>query len=88
MALEGDGGNVRAMPRFVRDDSGDEAQRRPIYHQLVSEDLGAPAGVVLVDESGVPKKGQDAVGVARQSCGTFGQGEHGHVGVFAAYASP
>jgi len=42
----------------------------------------------MVDESGVPNKGQDAVGVARQSGGTVGTVEHGQVGVLAASASP
>jgi SRSO17 transposase len=79
---------VRAMQRFVSDDSWDEAQMRHIYHQLVYEDMGAPAGVVIVDESGFQKKGKDSVGVARQYCGTLGKVENCQVGVFAAYASP
>jgi SRSO17 transposase len=88
MALEVDGGNVRAMQRFVRDALGDEAQMRHLDQQLVCEDMGAPDGVVMVDESGVPKKGKDSVGVARQYGGTLGTVENCQVGVFAAYASP
>jgi SRSO17 transposase len=88
MALEVDGGNVRAMQRFVSDAIWDEAQMRHIYHQLVCENMGAPDGVVIVDESGFPKKGKDSVGVARQYCGTLGKVENCQVGVFAAYASP
>ncbi len=88
MALAVNGGNVRAMQRFVSDAIWDEAQMRHIYHQLVYEDMGAPAGVVIVDESGFPKKGKDSVGVARQYCGTLGKVENCQVGVFAAYASP
>ena len=88
MALAVNGGNVRAMQRFVSDDIWDEAQMRHIYHQLVYEDMGAPAGVVIVDESGFPKKGKDSVGVARQYCGTLGKVENCQVGVFAASASP
>jgi DDE superfamily endonuclease len=68
MALEVEGGNVRAMQRFVSDDLWDEAQMRHIDHQLVYEDRGAPDGIVIVDASGVPKTGQDSVGVARQYC--------------------
>src|SRR5919109_4315348 len=88
MALEVDGGNVRAMPRFVSDAIWDEAQMRHIYHQLVCEDRGAPDGVVIGDESGFPKKVQDSVGVARQYCGALGNVENGRVGVCAAYAPP
>jgi SRSO17 transposase len=88
MALEVEGGNVRAMQRFVSDAIWDEAQMRHSYHQLVYEDMGAPDGVVMVDESGFPTKGQDSVGVARQYGGTLGKVENCQVGVFAAYASP
>jgi SRSO17 transposase len=84
LALEVDGGNGRAMPRCVREALWEEAQMRHLSQQLVGEDMGAPDGVVMVDESGFPKKGQDAVGVARQYGGTLGTGEHCPVGVFAA----
>jgi len=87
MALEVDGGNVRGMPRFMSDEIWDEAQRRRIYQQLVYDDMGDSEGVVIVDESGCAKKGQDAVGVARQYGGTLGQVANCQVGVFAAYAS-
>jgi SRSO17 transposase len=87
MALEVDGGNVRGMQWFISDDVWDEAQLRHIYHQLVYEDIGAPDSVVIVDESGFPKKGKDSVGVARQYCGALGKVENCQVGVFTAYAS-
>jgi SRSO17 transposase len=87
MALEVDGGNVRAMQRFVSEALWDEAQMRSIYHQLVYDDMGDPDGVVIVDESGFAKKGKDSVGVARQYCGTLGKVENCQVGVFAASAS-
>jgi SRSO17 transposase len=88
MALEVEGGKVRGMQRFVSDDLWDEAQMRHIYPQLVYEEMGAPDGIVIVEESGFPKKGKDSVGVARQYCGTWGQVETCQVGVVAAYASP
>jgi SRSO17 transposase len=57
------------------------------YHQLVAETLGDPDGILMFDETGFVKKGQDSVGVARQYCGTLGKVENGQVGVFAGYAS-
>lgn len=87
IALEVEGGNVRAMQRLMTDVVWDEPQMRGIYHHLVSDDLGDGEGVVIVDESGFPKKGRDSVGVARQYCGTLGKVENCQVGVFAAYAS-
>lgn len=88
MALEVEGGNMRGMPRLLREATWDEAQRRGTSHHLVQDELGAPEGVVLFAASGFPKKGQDSVGVARQYGGALGQGEHGPVGVCTADASP
>jgi SRSO17 transposase len=87
MALQVDGGNVRAMPRLISDVVWDETQMRQKYHSLLQEDLGDAEGVLMFDESGFPKKGQESVGVARQYCGTLGKVENCQVGVFAAYAS-
>ncbi len=87
MALQVEGGNVRAMQRCISDAVWDEAQMLCTYHRLVDDDMGDPEGVVIFDESGFPKKGRDSVGVARQYCGALGKVENCQVGVFAAYAS-
>jgi SRSO17 transposase len=88
MALQVEGGNARAMQRGLSDAVWDDAQMLRTYHRLVNDDMGASEGVVIVDESGFPKKGHDSVGVARQYCGALGKVENCQVGVFAAYASP
>lgn len=41
---------------------------------------------LIVDESGIPKKGDKSVGVGRQWCGEVGKVENCQVGVFAALA--
>ena len=56
-------------------------------HQLVAAEMGEPAGVLMFDETGCVKKGQDSVGVARQYCGPLGKVEHCQVGVFAGSAA-
>jgi SRSO17 transposase len=53
----------------------------------VIEALGDPDGVLVVDETGFVKKGDQSVGVARQYSGTAGRIENCQVGVFVAYAS-
>jgi SRSO17 transposase len=83
MALHVDGGTIRGLQRFISDVHWDEAQMRWNYHQLVANELGDPEGILMVDETGLVKKGKDSVGVARQYCGTLGKVEHGQVGVFA-----
>src|SRR5438067_13717582 len=75
------------MQRFISDGVWDEEQMVWNYHQLVADEMGDPDGVLMFDESGFVKKGQDSVGVARQYCGTLGKVENCQVGVFAAYAS-
>jgi SRSO17 transposase len=87
MALQVEGGNVRGMQRFISDDVWHEDAMRQTYHELVAAEMGAPDGVLMVDESGFVKKGKESVGVARQYCGTLGKVENCQVGVFAAYAS-
>ena len=52
----------------------------------VAEALGAPDGVLVVDETGFLKKGTKSCGVARQYTGTAGRIENAQVGVFLAYA--
>src|SRR5262249_44549091 len=87
MALEVAGGNVRGMQRFISDNIWDEDKRRQTYHGLVAAEMGEPAGVLLVEESGFVKKGKESVGVARQYCGSLGKVGHCQVGVVAAFGS-
>ena len=51
----------------------------------VVEHLGDPEGVLIVDETGFLKKGDQSVGVQRQYSGTAGGIENCQVGVFLAY---
>ena len=87
MALHVDGGTIRGMQRFLSDASWDEEQMRWNSHQLVADELGEPDGVLMCDETGFVKKGNDSVGVARPYCGSLGKGENCQVGVFAGDAS-
>jgi SRSO17 transposase len=52
----------------------------------VVEHLGDPGAVLVVDETGFPKKGTKSVGVQRQYSGTAGRIENCQLGVFLAYA--
>ena len=46
----------------------------------------APFPVLVIDESGFPKRGHHSAGVGRQYCGTSGRVENCQVGVFLSYA--
>ena len=70
-------GRSRWEPDLVRDDLRD----------YVGQTLGDDQAVLVLDETGVLKKGDKSVGVARQDSGTAGRIENSQLGVFLAYAS-
>lgn len=52
---------------------------------MASDLIGAsPNSCLLIDPSGIPKKGRNSVGVGRQYCGNLGKVDNCQVGVFAA----
>jgi SRSO17 transposase len=53
----------------------------------VVEHLADDESILIVDETGFIKKGENSVGVKRQYTGTVGKRENCQVGVFLAYAS-
>ena len=63
-----------------------DAVRDALRAYLVKS-MGDPHAVLVLDETGFLKKGQQSVGVARQYSGTAGRVEHCQIGVFLAYAS-
>jgi SRSO17 transposase len=82
-----DGANARALQRFLTDAPW---KPEPVIDQLqtyVGERLATPRGVVVVDDTGVAKQGDQSVGVARQYSGTLGKVGNCQIGVFLAYTS-
>jgi SRSO17 transposase len=65
-----------------------EADRvRDDLRAYVVEQLGDPDAVLVIDETGFLKKGDQSVGVQRQYSGTAGRIENCQIGVFLAYAT-
>jgi SRSO17 transposase len=60
---------------------------RDQLREYVLEHLAGEGSVLVVDETGFIKKGDNSVGVKRQYTGTAGKRENCQVGVFLAYAS-
>ena len=86
MALEL-GQNVRDMQHFVGQSRWQTEPAGVIHQGLVAQNLGEADGVMLIDESGNVKQGQDSVGVAAQYCGCVGKVANGQVGVHLGYVS-
>src|SRR3954449_2303810 len=83
------GGEVSpdGMQRLLRTADWDADVVRDQLRAYVVERLGAGGGLI-VDETGVIKKGTRSAGVARQYTGTTGKIDNCQIGVFCAYATP
>jgi SRSO17 transposase len=86
MALDW-GEQARSMQHFIGQSPWKPEPVIAIHQGLVAETLGEADGVVLIDESGVIKQGDDSVGVAAQYCGSVGKVANSQVGVYLGYAS-
>jgi SRSO17 transposase len=88
LALIGPNPNaIRGMQQFI---GQGEWETRPLLERvqsLVAEGLAELEGVVIVDGSGFPKRGNHSVGVAWQYCGHLGKLANCQQGVFVVYAS-
>lgn len=79
--------NVRDLQHFIGQSPWQKEPVLIIHQQLIAETLGEVDGVMLIDESGVVKQGQNSVGVAPQYCGSVGKVANAQMGVYLGYAS-
>jgi SRSO17 transposase len=82
-------GMQRLLSRAVWDQDAvrDEVRRLVAETLLPSTEGEAPFPVLVVDESGFPKRGRHSAGVAPQYCGLTGRVENCQVGVFLSYVT-
>jgi SRSO17 transposase len=76
------------LQKFIGQYSWDHQGLTEELVRQVSTELGCPEGVLVIDPSAFPKKGNESVGVQRQWCGRLGKVDNCQVGVFLAYAAP
>ncbi|GEM_PF-95627 len=86
-AGEGAEARVRALQQFIGEGGWDDDAILAEHRRLVGQSLGEDDGVLIVDESAIPKRGDHSAGAARQWCGALGKQENCQVGVFLGYAS-
>ncbi len=79
---------VRPLQQFLKGGRWHPEQMEAQHQILLSDSLSSPKGMITVDSSEFPKKGQESVGVARQYCGATGKVDNCQSGVFIGYSSP
>jgi SRSO17 transposase len=72
----------RGMQRLLKSAVADDGGLRDDLRGYVTERLGDPGAVLVVDETGDVKKGTATVGVQRQYTGTAGRIENAQVAVY------
>ena len=75
------------MQRLLSQAIWDTDGVRDDLRAYVLEQLGTESAVLVIDETGFPKRGQKSAGVAMQYCGSSGQVENCQVGVFLSYVT-
>jgi SRSO17 transposase len=75
------------LQMFVGQGAWDDDRVMAELRRHVREELAEEDGVLVLDPSAFPKKGQESCGVARQWCGRLGKTENCQIAVFLAYTS-
>ena len=85
LAITGEQG-VRALQQFMTRSTVDDEEIMSEYQKRIAESISSDNGMLSVDGSDNPKKGNDSAGVGRQYCGRLGKVENCQAGVYTAYA--
>jgi SRSO17 transposase len=75
----------RSMQRLLSNVKWDEQGVASQYRRTMLGATADPAGLLVIDDTGFPKKGRDSVCVARQYCGATGKTDNCQVGVSMSY---
>jgi len=81
------GRHRKPVQHFVGAGGWDDESVMAELRQHVCETLADPDGVLVLDPSSFPKKGEASCGAARQWCGRLGKIENCQGGVFLAYGT-
>ena len=75
----------RSMQRLLTTVKWDDQLVAAQYRRTMLTATYDPQGVLVIDDSGFPKKGRDSVCVARQYCGASGKTDNCQIGVSMTY---
>ena len=82
------GDTEQALQLFVNQSPWEQTAVLRTYRALMAEQFADPEAVIIIDDTGFPKKGTHSVGVARQYSGTLGKRDNCQVAVSLHYAAP
>ena len=75
------GDTEQALQLFVNQSPWEQTTVLRTYRALMAEQFADPEAVIIIDDTGFPKKGTHSVGVARQYSGTLGKRDNCQVAV-------
>ena len=75
----------RSMQRLLSETKWDEHGVAAEYRRIMLSSTSDPLGILILDDTGFPKKGRDSVCVARQYCGASGKTDNCQIGVSMTY---
>jgi len=75
----------RGMQRLLTEVKWDHGGVSRVYRRRMLAETSDPQGVLVIDDTGFPKKGRHSVCVARQYCGALGKVANCQVGVSLSY---
>lgn len=75
----------RSMQRLLSEAKWDDEGVAEQYRRSMLSSTSDPLGLLVIDDTGFPKKGDDSVCVARQYCGASGKTDSCQVGVSLTY---
>ena len=78
---------VRSHQKFLSDYKWNDRMMIAEINKKVAALLSSVDGMLTLDESDIPKKGKESVGVARQYCGNTGKIDNCQAGIFLGYSS-
>jgi SRSO17 transposase len=79
--------SVRSLQMFMKNYQWDSVDMLHTHRDMLSALIASPNGMITIDPSDFPKKGEESVGVSRQYCGALGKVENCQTGVFVGYTS-
>ena len=79
--------SVRSVQMFMKSYKWDHLAMQDTHQRMLAPLIASPDGMITVDPSEFPKKGNESAGVARQYCGNPGKVDNCQSGVFVGYTS-